>query len=647
MREAELPSDWPIHPIFLKYRLQFQMYPFIPHPQSVYVAGQGPAGQAMGGYVQTQGGYVQAQGGYVNAAGHYYPAAQGGYLAGQGPGGQAHVQAQGGYVQAAGYHYPAAQPLYPPPVYFPAQPVSGHQAPGYIRVTEPLYPPAPVPGHASGCIAAAQALYPPPPGPGQAPGHIHAPPPLACNPLPAPSQQQHSDRSREGGPGARARSPRTRSRSRSRGLDRGAGRGGGGGGVVGAHGQGRFTLKEVRGDLFSSPSTDSLAHCVSRDFKLGKGIAKIFLEKFGKIDELKRSHAILGGLAVLKEDRKYIYNLVTKEKYSDKPSYESLRSSLEAMKQHSLDHGVESISMPKIGCGLDGLSWPAVKTLIMNVFQQENLRITVYYQDLPPYTMSRAILDKLEENILFDSHCHIDFIMFWRSPELELESFDQFVNAYSIMDHPSLEGFITNFCNPKIWLEHMMPISPLVHSLLVRHSVFYTLGCHPHYAYDLLNMHNYAKLEMLVMRAGTNCVAIGECGLDTSSKNNVKMEDQVSVFIKQMKLAMRCKKPLVLHIRGAEEKALEAMREAELPSDWPIHRYQHILILKFIHLFTVQTLLERHLGELQCVADQVHEQCGGSRPPRHLLLCQGHGGGYGDAASGQAGSGNRRSLLPP
>jgi len=139
-----------------------------------------------------------------------------------------------------------------------------------------------------------------------------------------------------------------------------------------------FTLKEVRGDLFSSSTTESLCHCVSRDFRLGKGIAKIFREKYGRIDELKRSEASVGGLAVLKEDGKYIYNLVTKEKYSDKPSYESLRRSLEAMRQHSLGHGVERISMPRIGCGLDGLSWAAVKTLIKNVFQLENMKITVY-----------------------------------------------------------------------------------------------------------------------------------------------------------------------------------------------------------------------------------------------------------------------------
>eukprot|EP00091_Calanus_sinicus_P015322 TRINITY_DN33459_c0_g1_i1.p1 TRINITY_DN33459_c0_g1~~TRINITY_DN33459_c0_g1_i1.p1 ORF type:complete len:129 (-),score=25.05 TRINITY_DN33459_c0_g1_i1:126-491(-) len=35
--------------------------------------------------------------------------------------------------------------------------------------------------------------------------------------------------------------------------------------------------------------------------------------------------------------------------------------------------------MPMIGCGLDGLSWPAVRTLVKNVFQLDRIKITVYH----------------------------------------------------------------------------------------------------------------------------------------------------------------------------------------------------------------------------------------------------------------------------
>jgi hypothetical protein len=47
-------------------------------------------------------------------------------------------------------------------------------------------------------------------------------------------------------------------------------------------------------------------------FRLGKGIAKIFREKFGRIAELEASGSQVGEIAVLKDGPRFIYNLVTK-----------------------------------------------------------------------------------------------------------------------------------------------------------------------------------------------------------------------------------------------------------------------------------------------------------------------------------------------
>jgi len=48
----------------------------------------------------------------------------------------------------------------------------------------------------------------------------------------------------------------------------------------------KMAVTEVRGDLFTSP--DSLAHCVSRDLHMGKGIATAFKKQFGGIYELRQ-----------------------------------------------------------------------------------------------------------------------------------------------------------------------------------------------------------------------------------------------------------------------------------------------------------------------------------------------------------------------
>ena len=42
------------------------------------------------------------------------------------------------------------------------------------------------------------------------------------------------------------------------------------------------------GDLFSCDSESSLAHCVSADLHMGKGIAVLFKKKFGRVPELKK-----------------------------------------------------------------------------------------------------------------------------------------------------------------------------------------------------------------------------------------------------------------------------------------------------------------------------------------------------------------------
>ena len=65
------------------------------------------------------------------------------------------------------------------------------------------------------------------------------------------------------------------------------------------------------GDLFSSPSEASLAHCVSEDLRMGKGIATIFKRKFGGVRELSSQGEKVGGCAVLKRNQRYVFYLVS------------------------------------------------------------------------------------------------------------------------------------------------------------------------------------------------------------------------------------------------------------------------------------------------------------------------------------------------
>lgn len=75
----------------------------------------------------------------------------------------------------------------------------------------------------------------------------------------------------------------------------------------------------------------------------------------------------VGEVAVLHRGKRYIYYLITKPKYFDKPTYKTLEDSLEAMKKHCVANGVTALSMPRIGCGLDKLEWPKVEECLNSV----------------------------------------------------------------------------------------------------------------------------------------------------------------------------------------------------------------------------------------------------------------------------------------
>lgn len=138
-------------------------------------------------------------------------------------------------------------------------------------------------------------------------------------------------------------------------------------------------IEEVN-DLFNYEGKAWLAHCISSDFGMGNGIVLEFNKRYNLKNHMIKNYIRdswcgKGFCIPVKEFN--IFNLVTKRKYFQKPTYETLKQSLIDMKSYALYYNIETIAIPRIGCGLDGLIWDNVKSIIETVFKDTDIKIIV------------------------------------------------------------------------------------------------------------------------------------------------------------------------------------------------------------------------------------------------------------------------------
>ncbi len=145
-----------------------------------------------------------------------------------------------------------------------------------------------------------------------------------------------------------------------------------------------MTFVEQFGDLFDDEilKNYALCHCISSDFALGAGIAKMFA-KMGVKEQLckqfPKKWQSKGYCLITVVNSIVVGNLVTKERYFHKPTIESVEQALEDFREQMLKLGLNKIAMPKIGCGLDKLKWEDVKKVIEKVFGETDFEILVRY----------------------------------------------------------------------------------------------------------------------------------------------------------------------------------------------------------------------------------------------------------------------------
>ena len=146
--------------------------------------------------------------------------------------------------------------------------------------------------------------------------------------------------------------------------------------------------------------------------------------------------------------------------------------------------------------------------------------------------------------MIIDTHVHLD-------DERYLEDFDAMMER---AHDAGVEAFIIPGAHPST-LQRAVEICEQYEN------VYFAVGVHP---YD---KENIDSIDFDLFASHKKCVAIGECGLDyfrlegSEEEKQIEKKAQYDVFRRQIRLAKRFQKPLIVHIRDASHDAKTVLLE--------------------------------------------------------------------------------------
>ncbi len=134
----------------------------------------------------------------------------------------------------------------------------------------------------------------------------------------------------------------------------------------------------TRGNILQADA-EALVNTVNCVGVMGKGIAlqfkHAFPENFEAYAEACRNHEVrLGHMFIVPTGRmvnpKYIVNFPTKQHWKGKSNLKDIEAGLTSLIQEVKHLGIHSIAIPPLGCGLGGLEWAKVGSLIKSAFDK-------------------------------------------------------------------------------------------------------------------------------------------------------------------------------------------------------------------------------------------------------------------------------------
>lgn len=144
--------------------------------------------------------------------------------------------------------------------------------------------------------------------------------------------------------------------------------------------------------------------------------------------------------------------------------------------------------------------------------------------------------------MIIDTHCHLD-------DKRYKENFDEIINN-------SMELGVGGFIIPGADINDLARAKELSYKY---NNIYFAVGIHPYQAKD------FDEKILKEFLEDSRCIAVGECGLDyfRLPKDELQKEQekklQKDIFEKQLKLAVKYKLPVIVHIRDASRDSLELL----------------------------------------------------------------------------------------
>ena len=212
------------------------------------------------------------------------------------------------------------------------------------------------------------------------------------------------------------------------------------------------------------------------------------------------------------------------------------------------------VTINPLSCPSAILNWTTMHLLLGSLPPEVTREISSF--KLRPAQWDEYMVD------LVDGHCHLEQLARWERLPIgaAIEATNDRHRPYYVSE---LLAVVQNCVFPSSWKMDFR--SETTH-------IVTTYGVHPSLAGSSIP---WEELEDLM--ASDGCVGIGECGLDDTHS----AEQQEEIFLRQIRLASKLKKPLVLHLRDKPQQKRVFRRALE----WlrPVLEREHPI---YLHCFT-------------------------------------------------------------